>query len=99
MLRLCTNVGEYCSRRLPIIRTCIEGRQSYCCYNSRLACITSDRGRPQVGKSYGSPSAPNCSGFTADEFAALDFSRMNLTEFYSEIMPTDLPAMSGSFGG
>ena len=97
--RLCTSVGEYCSRRLPIIRTCIEWRQSYCCYNSRLARITSEQGRPQIGKSYGSPSAPNCSGFTADEFASLDFSRMNLTEFYSEIMPTDLPAMSGSFGG
>lgn len=96
--RLCTYVGEYCSKRIPIIRVCYEWKKSYCCYNSRLARIISEQGRPQVGKGYyGSANGPDCSGFTADEFSRLDFSRMDLREFYSEIIPTDIPAMSGAF--
>lgn len=95
--RLCTYVGEYCSKKLPIIRVCIEWKKSYCCYNSRLARIISEQGRPMLGKSYGSPQGPDCSGFTPDEFSRLDFSRMNLSEFYSEILPADFPAMSGAF--
>jgi conjugal transfer mating pair stabilization protein TraN len=96
--RLCTYVGEYCSRKIPIIGVCIERKKSYCCYNSRLARIISEQGRPLLGKSYGSPNGPNCEGFTADEFSRLDFSRMDLSEFYSEILPADFPAMSGAFG-
>jgi conjugal transfer mating pair stabilization protein TraN len=34
----------------------------------------------------GSPKSPNCSGFTQSEFAAIDFSRIDLSEFMGEVM-------------
>ena len=93
--RLCTGVGSYCSTRLPIIRVCIETTESYCCFNSRLARIINEQGRVQLGRGWGAPQAPDCSGFTLAQLQALDFSRMNLSEFYAEIAPTlpDVGAM------
>ena len=86
--RLCHGVGSYCSARVPIIKLCIETTESYCCFNSRLSRIINEQGRGQLGKSWGGPENPNCSGFTITQLQALDFSRMNLAEFYAEIAPT-----------
>lgn len=83
---LCHEVGTYCSKKLPIVKICIEKTKSYCCYNSRLARIINEQGRAQIGKSWGSPNSPNCSGFTQSEFAAIDFSSIDLSEFMAEIM-------------
>jgi conjugal transfer mating pair stabilization protein TraN len=93
---LCTEVGTYCSKKLPIVKICIEKTKSYCCYNSRLARIINEQGRAQIGKSWGSPESPNCSGFTQSELAAIDFSRIDLSEFTSEIMANiKMPNVSG----
>lgn len=86
--RLCHGLGSYCSARLPIIRLCIETTETYCCFNSRLSRILNEQGRVQLGKGWGGPESPNCSGFTVPQLQALDFSRMNLEEFYAEIAPT-----------
>lgn len=86
--RLCTGIGSYCSSRIPIIRVCIETTESYCCFNSRLARIINEQGRAQIGRNWGFPQIPDCSGFTLAQLQALDFSRMNLSEFYAEIAPT-----------
>jgi len=86
--RLCHGVGSYCSARVPILRTCIETTESYCCFNSRLARILNEQGRAQLGRGWGGPESPDCSGFTLTQLQTLDFSRMNLSEFYAEIAPT-----------
>ena len=93
--RLCHGVGSYCSSRLPIIRLCIETTESYCCFNSRLARILNEQGRAQLGRGWGGPESPDCSGFTVAQLQGLDFSRMDLSEFYGEIAPTlpDVGAM------
>lgn len=85
---LCHEIGTYCSKELKLLvaKICIEHTKSYCCYNSRLARIISEQGRAQIGKSWGSPKSPNCSGFTQSEFAAIDFSRIDLSEFMGEVM-------------
>ncbi len=85
--RLCHSLGSYCSARVPIIRTCIETTESYCCFNSRLSRILNEQGRAQIGKGWGGPQNPECSGFTVAQLQSLDFSRMDLTEFYAEIAP------------
>lgn len=84
--RLCVDIGEYCSRRLPIIRTCIEQTHSYCCFNSHLARIINEQGRAQLGKGWGSAESPDCSGFSIAEIQRLDFSRMDFSEFYAEVV-------------
>ncbi len=86
--RLCVGVGSYCSTRIPIIRVCTEITESYCCFNSRLARLINEQGRTQLGKIWGAPQAPDCSGFTPAQLQSLDFSRMDLAEFYAEIAPT-----------
>lgn len=93
--RLCHGVGSYCSSRLPIIRLCVETTESYCCFNSRLARILNEQGRGQLGRGWGGPQSPDCTGFTVGQLQALDFSQMNLSEFYAEIAPTlpDVGAM------
>lgn len=86
--RLCHGVGSYCSMRLPIIRTCIETTETYCCFNSRLSRIINEQGRAQLGRGWGGAQGPDCSGFALTQLQALDFSRMDLSEFYAEIAPT-----------
>lgn len=82
---LCHYVGVYTSKKFPRERT-----QTYCCYNSRLAKIINVEGRKQLGKGWGDAKSPNCSGFTPAELQSLDFSRMDLSEFYAEIVPKNL---------
>lgn len=83
---LCHLAGSYCSQKMPILGICLETTESYCCFNSKLARIINEQGRPQIGKSWGTGESPNCSGFTPDQFQGLDFSKMDLSEFYAEIM-------------
>ena len=86
--RLCHSVGSYCSVKIPILGTCIQTTQTYCCFNSRLARILNEQGRGQLARGWGGPKSPDCSGFTVVQLQSLDFSRMDLTEFYAEIAPT-----------
>jgi conjugal transfer mating pair stabilization protein TraN len=85
---LCHEIGTYCSSELKLLFTkiCIEHTKSYCCFNSRLARILNEQGRGQIGKSWGGAQSPNCTGFTQAEFAAIDFSSVDLSEFTAEIM-------------
>lgn len=83
---LCHFAGSYCSNKMPILGICLETTESYCCFNSKLARIINEQGRPQTGKSWGSGESPNCSGFTPDQFQSLEFNKMDLSEFYAEIM-------------
>lgn len=81
---LCHYVGNYCDKK--ILGYCYVKKESYCCFNSRLARIINEQGRPQIGKGWGSGNSPNCSGFTTEELEKLDFAAMDLSEFISEIM-------------
>jgi len=93
--RLCVEFGDYCSSCISVFGKCVaclERTKSYCCFNSHLARIINEQGRAQVGKGWGSDTArnPDCSGFSVAQLQSLDFSRMDLSEFYAEITPTIL---------
>jgi conjugal transfer mating pair stabilization protein TraN len=77
---LCTPAEQWCSKRLPIIRTCIEKTESYCCFNSTLAKIINRQGYQQLGWDQRS-----CDGFDEAAFNRLDFSTMDFTEFLAEV--------------
>jgi len=90
---LCHEIGEYCSReiKLGFIKICIEHSKSYCCFNSKLSRITHEQGRPQMKtdvSNWGAPEGPHCRGFIPEEFQMLDFSRIDLSEWYGDIVPT-----------
>jgi len=77
---LCRFAGSHCSKSL-LGGICIEVTENYCCFNSRLARIMNTAGAAQLGRP-----ASDCSGFTPDEFASIDFSKVDLSEFEAEIM-------------
>jgi conjugal transfer mating pair stabilization protein TraN len=84
---MCHEVGTYCSSK--ILGICVQKARSQCCFNSKLGRIIQEQGRPQLKSfnaiGWGEVKSPNCRGFTPEEFQALDFSKMDLSEYYSEI--------------
>lgn len=99
--RLCHTIGTYCSSCIRILGkcvSCIEHTTGKCCFNSALARIINEQGRLQVSKGWGSARSPDCSGFSIAQLQSLDFSRMDLTEFYASIVPK-LPNVGAIQGG
>lgn len=84
---MCHEVGSYCAS--SILGICIQKAKSHCCFNTRLGRIIQEQGRPQLksfnGIGWGPVKHPLCRGFTPEEFQALDFSKMDLSEYYAEI--------------
>lgn len=86
---LCHEVGAACSAKA--LGTCMTMRHNQCCFNSKLAKIVQEQGRPQIGKTWGAATAPDCSGFTVDELQTLDFSKMDLSEFFADVTAKAVP--------
>jgi conjugal transfer mating pair stabilization protein TraN len=89
--KLCHRVGTYCSSCIRVFGSCvacITYTTNKCCFNSQLARLIQEQGRPQFGKGWGSARNPDCSGFTVAQLQQLDFARMDLSEFYASIVPT-----------
>ena len=87
---LCHTIGSYCSSCIRIFGyciSCIENTTGKCCFNSKLARIINEQGRQQFGKGWGSAESPDCSGFSIAQLQSMDFSAMDLTEFYASIVP------------
>lgn len=84
---MCHEVGTYCSS--SILGVCIQKARGHCCFNTKLGRIIQEQGRPQLAAfneiGWGTAKNPYCRGFSAEEFQALDFSRMDLSEYYADI--------------
>lgn len=59
---------------------------SYCCFNSKLARIIHEQGRPYVPLDWGSAKRPVCRGFTPDELARVDFGKLDFSEFFADAL-------------
>ncbi|MEL6277287.1 MAG: conjugal transfer protein TraN [Pseudomonadota bacterium] len=87
---MCHEIEDYCAVRLPLIG-CIQKKTAHCCFNSKLGRIIQEQGRPQLAAFtalpalWGTADSPVCRGFTPEEFQALDFSSMDLSEYYAEL--------------
>lgn len=79
---LCSYVGTYCSD--SVLGVCLTKKKVYCCFESKLSRILQEQGRPQLNKPWGKPKTEQCLGFTLDEFAQLDLSKMDFSEVYAE---------------
>lgn len=87
---ICHPVGSYCSVNIPLIG-CLQNTNGYCCYNSKLAKIINEQGRPQIGKGWGSAQAPDCSGFTPTQIQQIDFSKIDFSAFISDVKARAMP--------
>ncbi len=81
---LCHRVGSWCDKK--ILGACVRRKEGYCCYNSKLARIIQQQGKGQLGLGWGSPKNPNCGGLTPAQLTSLDFSLMNFSEFYADVL-------------
>lgn len=82
----CHYVGEYCKKKVPMLG-CVQKAQAYCCFNSMLARIIHEQGRPQLSTigDFGTAKSPQCRGFTPDEFQSVDFSKIDLSEYIEDM--------------
>jgi len=92
----CVSVGSYCAERWPLVG-CVQRAESHCCFNSKLARIVQEQGRAQLPAmgGFGTPEEPNCRGFRAVEFQALDFSKIDLSEYFEELEIRGQSAIEG----
>lgn len=91
---LCHYMGSYCSRKL--LFACQEQKESYCCFNSKLAKAINIQGKQQLGLSMGTAKSPQCGGLTVADIGSIDFARLDLREFLASIAPnpvTDAQAL------
>ena len=79
----CIDIGEKCTKKW--FGVCVQEVEVKCCFNSMLAKIIHEQGRPQLGMRWGTANAPACQGFTPEQFQSLDFSKIDLSEYYDEL--------------
>jgi conjugal transfer mating pair stabilization protein TraN len=93
----CTRIGSYCAESTPF--GCIETKDSYCCYHSPLAQIVMTGAAPQLGLSLGTARAPNCTGLTIAQISSLDWSKIDLDQWYALLAANgQIPNSPTSFG-
>lgn len=91
-LGLCHYLEKRCTT--DTIFGCVQRTKYYCCFASKLARIIHEQGRSQLLAFENHPKIfrpslrkgdYDCRGFTPEEFARLDFSKIDLTEYYGDL--------------
>lgn len=82
-------LGKICVQEWPLVG-CVQRAEVHCVFNSKLGRIIHEQGRPQLKSfgqdgGWGTAESPNCRGFTPDEFQMLDFSKIDLSEYFGDI--------------
>ncbi|MGX9838931.1 type-F conjugative transfer system mating-pair stabilization protein TraN [Enterobacter dykesii] len=82
--KLSIYVGSYCAHK--VLGVCLEKKEGYCQFESKLAKIIQDQGRRgQLGIGFGSGSSPDCRGLTVPELQRLNFDNINFADFYDDL--------------
>lgn len=74
----CVEIGTWCASDCAVGGCCVETKTGFCCFNGPLARIVMEQVRDY---SVMDPKAPDCSGLTLAEMAALDWSSIDLSEW------------------
>jgi len=80
----CHYVGTYCTAKF--LGICLQKDQAYCCFQGVLARIVQEQARENQSlpiSGWGSAKNPDCIGFTPTQFQEVDWSKINLSEYYS----------------
>ena len=85
----CVYLGTVCEKKWPMVG-CVQRAKRFCCFNSKMARIIHEQGRPQLkvfgpDGGWGDLKNPNCRGFTPEEFQQLDFAKIDLSEYFGDI--------------
>jgi len=82
--KTCHLIGTYCSKK--VMGVCMVRKKASCCFDSVLAKIYHEQGRPQLDIKWGKPKKPNCRGFTIEEFQKIDASDFDFSEWTDSYM-------------
>ena len=92
-LKECHYIGSYCDSSLGV---CIERQESYCCFDSPLARIMQEQARGQLGVGWGSAKSPQCEGLTVAQLNAVDWSKVDLSEWVALLVQSGLSASAAT---
>lgn len=81
--KLCHKVGTYCAKK--ILGKCIQKKQSFCCFDSKVSRIFQEQARKQLGIGWGKAKSPKCRGLTIEELTSLDWEKFDLSELFKEV--------------
>ena len=76
--------GRYCHKK--VLGKCVEKRDSYCCYGSKLARIIQEIAHQQLNIPWGTAEHPNCGSLTAEQLSQIDFDTPYAQEKLSEVL-------------
>ena len=88
-------IGTHCVDKGSFLvgSVCLRKEEVYCTMKSELGRMVQEQGRVQLGMTWGSADAPQCDGFTVDQFSALNFQAMDFTEWYKNVSANIDPAV------
>ncbi|HIF9274934.1 type-F conjugative transfer system mating-pair stabilization protein TraN [Photobacterium damselae] len=90
--KLTIELGEYCAEK--VLGVCIRKKKSYCQFDSKMTRIIQEQGKKQLGLGFGSKKHPDCQGFTPEQLQQVDFSKIDMSEFYGDLEANmELPNM------
>ena len=90
--KLTIELGEYCAEK--VLGVCIRKKKSYCQFDSKMTRIIQEQGKQQLGLGFGSKKDPDCSGFTPEQLQQVDFSTIDMSDFYEDLNANmELPNM------
>ncbi|PIJ50035.1 hypothetical protein BL250_08880 [Erwinia sp. OLTSP20] len=82
--KLVVKVGSYCSKK--VLSVCLQKKESYCVFNSKLARIVQEQGRhDQLGVSFGSGKNPDCRGIKIAELQGIKFDAIDFADFFDDL--------------
>jgi conjugal transfer mating pair stabilization protein TraN len=73
-------INEQCNQSEPIGNSCMLYQDNYCSFNSILSKIVNQQGKQQLGIDFS-----NCAGLSIEQVQALDFSKIDFSEFSSQL--------------
>ena len=89
-------LGRYCSAK--VLGVCTEHKKGYCIFPSRIADDVQVGGRQaQLGRGFGEPKTPDCSGLSPSDMGRLDFDRIDFSNaIHGEMNKAQVPSGSQS---
>ncbi len=98
-------IGSQCisSIDLGFTTICIQDEEVYCQFSGKLGRIIHEQGRPQLNTfgttgDWGTVADPKCGGFTPEDFAMLDFSQIDLSDYFGDISTENQSQMETNMG-
>lgn len=84
----CIEVGTYCETE--ILGVCIDERNAFCCFDSVIARILNQEAKKQLGRGYGIPENPDCSGIDLNDLAKVDFTKADFSAFHRNVISRNI---------